>query len=213
MSGMRARPDGRTVEWHAADGKTEAMESGQADNAESTGDADESSVANGFGGGPAGAGSATSVRGARRDLDAVEQLAWFAGSWRFERELTEGPVVHHVSGTAKFTQAASKIDESLYSLKFLESGELLISGVTEAIPVERRLTHHATPDGIDVRFTHGGHYLTLDLSGGECVATHPCAADTYLITVTIDDPDAWTERWRVTGPTKNYSAVTLYRRS
>lgn len=189
------------------------MESGHAGNAESTGGADESSVTHGSEGDPSAAGSATPGNGARRNLDAVEQLAWFAGSWRFDRELTEGPAVHHVNGTAEFVETTTTINESLYSLDFLESGELLLSGSDATVPVERRLTHHATIDDIDVRFAHGGHYLTLDLAGGECVATHPCAADTYLITVTIDGPDAWTERWRVTGPTKNYSAVTRYRRS
>lgn len=142
--------------------------------------------------------------------DRAGQLAWFAGAWRFEREVTEGAAVHQVRGTAEFTETTDRIAGSTYSLDFLESGELRMDGSDAAMPVQRRLTHHATPGGIEVRFAQGGHYLTLDLAGGECVAEHPCRADTYLITVTIDGPDAWTERWQVSGPTKNYSALTRY---
>lgn len=144
--------------------------------------------------------------------DPVRQLAWFAGCWQFDRQITEGSAVHQVTGTAEFTDTAAKIAGSLYSLDFLESGELRLAESEEAMPVERRLTHHAAADGIDVRFADGGHYLTLDLSGGDSTANHPCKADDYLITVTIDDQDNWTELWQVTGPTKDYSAVTRYRR-
>lgn len=145
--------------------------------------------------------------------DPVDQLRWFAGSWTFERELTEGAARHRVGGIATFTETDRRIPDSLYSLDFLESGELRLDGSEQSLPVERRLVHHATAAGIDVRFAHGGHYVTLDLAGGSCVAEHPCKADTYLITVSLDDPDTWTEHWQVTGPTKDYTATTRYRRA
>lgn len=145
--------------------------------------------------------------------DPVDQLRWFAGGWTFERELTEGAARHRVGGIATFTETDRRIPESLYSLDFLESGELRLDGSEQSLSVERRLVHHATEAGIDVRFAHGGRYVTLDLAGGSCVAQHPCKADTYLITVYFDDPDTWTEHWQVTGPTKDYTATTRYRRA
>lgn len=161
----------------------------------------------------AGINETGELDGAEASRNPVDQLRWFAGNWTFERELTEGAASHRVDGIATFTETDRHIPESLYSLDFRESGELRLDGSEQSLPVERRLVHHATAAGIDVRFAHGGRYVTLDLAGGSCVAEHPCNADTYLITVSLDDPDTWTEHWQVTGPTKDYTATTRYRRA
>ncbi|WP_083956128.1 DUF6314 family protein [Tersicoccus phoenicis] len=139
----------------------------------------------------------------------TEPLTWFAGRWAMERRLDDRRAGRActVTGTADFT--ATDDDDVL---AYAEVGTLTGDGQPSAA-VERHLTlHDDGAPGVLVRFADGREYVRLELSGGYAEGVHHCAPDTYRITVRVDDDDAWTETWHVTGPAKDYTAVTRYRR-
>jgi hypothetical protein len=65
---------------------------------------------------------------------------------------------------------------------------------------------------VAVRFVDGRPFFDLDLLSGVCVAVHPCREDRYQIAFEVVSETLLLERWRVTGPSKNYSAQTTWQR-
>jgi hypothetical protein len=59
----------------------------------------------------------------------------------------------------------------------------------------------------------GEPFVELDLTSGAWHASHPCGEDRYEISTVVESPDLVREYWRVTGPAKDYSAVTTLRRA
>lgn len=138
----------------------------------------------------------------------TEPLPYLAGAWSFERRLDDRRAgrVYTVTGTARFRPTDG--DDGV--LAYAETGQLSGDGQPPA-GVERRLTWHDEGDSrVLIRFADGREYLHLDLGSGHAEGHHPCAPDTYLVTLTVEDDDAWTETWDVTGPAKDYTAVTRY---
>ncbi|MEH0109043.1 DUF6314 family protein [Tersicoccus sp. MR15.9] len=136
-------------------------------------------------------------------------LAWFVGRWSMERRLDDRRAgrAYTVTGTALFR--TTDVDGVL---AYEETGELAGDGQPPA-PVQRQLTWHDEGGArVLLRFADGREYLHLDLSDGHADGVHPCAPDTYLSTLTVEDDDAWSETWDVTGPAKDYTALTRYRR-
>lgn len=72
-------------------------------------------------------------------------------------------------------------------------------------------------DGWLVRFEDGRPFHRLDLLAGECEIDHPCHDDRYdgryAVTEGGDGRPEFTTEWRVSGPAKNQSINTRYRRS
>ncbi|GGC85135.1 hypothetical protein GCM10011512_10010 [Tersicoccus solisilvae] len=139
----------------------------------------------------------------------TEPLRYLAGAWSFERRLDDRRAgrVYTVTGSAVFGATS---EES--TIAYAETGSLTGDGQPPAA-VERRLTWHDEGDArVLIRFADGREYLRLDFGSGHAEGNHPCAPDTYLVTLTAEDDDAWTETWDVTGPAKDYTAVTRYTR-
>lgn len=138
-----------------------------------------------------------------------DAMRYFLGRWTMERRLHDRRAgrTYTVSGTAEFCLTD---DDGV--LAYAETGEITGDGQPPAA-VERRLTWHDEGGSrVLIRFADGRDYLRLDLGTGHADGVHPCAPDTYLVTLTIEDDDAWTETWDVTGPAKDYTAVTSGRR-
>jgi len=150
-------------------------------------------------------------------------LGFAAGHWRIERVLTD----HRSGAEGRFTgqavlsgpgdpgepgaPAGSAEPDTEASLRYLETGELRFGPHTG--PATRRLRYQGLPDGtVDVRFADGHLFYRLDLRSGRCTAVHQCRADRYEITYLVLGEDVMEERWRVTGPAKDYeAAATLIR--
>ena len=66
---------------------------------------------------------------------------------------------------------------------------------------------------MDVRFADGHLFYRLDLRSGRCTAVHQCREDRYEITYLVLGEDVMEERWRVTGPAKDYQAAATLIRS
>ena len=68
------------------------------------------------------------------------------------------------------------------------------------------------PAVMAVRFADGRLFHTLDLSRGVAHVAHHCAADHYRGRYRIMGDDCWSQAWRVEGPRKQLSIVTLFQR-
>jgi Family of unknown function (DUF6314) len=57
-----------------------------------------------------------------------------------------------------------------------------------------------------------GQAERVDDDLGHCQAEHPCRADHYRLTHVVRGADLIEERWQVSGPDKDYQAITRLRR-
>jgi hypothetical protein len=92
-------------------------------------------------------------------------------------------------------------------LAYHEEGELRFRD--HRGPAYRRLCYRGQPDGTaDVRFDDGRAFYLMDLRSGTWHSVHLCGADRYEVTGQILGPDQYAERWRTTGPRKDYELIT-----
>jgi Family of unknown function (DUF6314) len=97
------------------------------------------------------------------------------------------------------------------ALEYTELGELSFG--SHQGQAFRSLIYSGRADGAaDVWFADGRPFFRLDLRAGHCEAEHPCNADQYLVTVTRQGEDCFTERWQVAGPEKDYEMTATYTR-
>jgi hypothetical protein len=134
------------------------------------------------------------------------QVGWFRGQASFrsgEAGLSQGG---EPGGEAGSAGPVGRV------LAYDEHGELRFGG--HRGPASRSLLYLERADGsADVRFADGREFYRLDLRSGTWQAEHPCRADRYLVTTTVPAADRFTERWRVTGPAKDYELTTTYTRA
>jgi hypothetical protein len=138
----------------------------------------------------------------------VPALADFlVGHWLVEREIlgSSGARVGTFDGTAT---VGPRDGELLYR----EEGVLDLGA--HRGPAERVL--HYRPAGtarVDVHFDHGGFFHDVDLSTGWWQVGHPCRNDLYRGEYRVLGPGHWQQRWSVTGPAKDHTIVTDFRRA
>lgn len=136
-------------------------------------------------------------------------LAFLRGAWHLDRILTD----HRLGVTGSFTgEALFERAGDPAVLRYSERGELRFGGHTG--PAWRSLLCRGLPGGaVDVRFADGREFYRLDLASGRWRAKHVCAGrDDYVVTFRVLAADLLEERWRVTGPGKDYVSLTRLRR-
>jgi hypothetical protein len=137
-------------------------------------------------------------------------LEFLRGRWEVERAITDfaSGQSGSFSGLARCDQAAAA---AAGALAYHEQGELRFGG--HRGPASRSVLFRPGPDGtVDVRFADGRPFYELDLRSGSWSAEHPCGRDSYHVTVRVLGPDAYVERWRVSGPGKDYVMTTTMTR-
>lgn len=136
-----------------------------------------------------------------------DTLEFLLGAWAIERTIDDhrdGASVRF-SGTAEVTRVPA-------GAVYLETGHLITAAGRRG-PARRALGLRALDGGaVGIDFADGRPFLDLDLSTGDALATHPCRADSYEMAFTARGADELAETWRVTGPAKDYSALTIWRR-
>jgi hypothetical protein len=136
-------------------------------------------------------------------------LEFLRGRWEVERAITDFAAGQSgsFSGLARCEEATGAVG----ALAYHEQGELRFG--RHRGPASRGVLFQPGPAGtVDVRFADGRPFYRLDLRSGSWSAEHPCGRDSYQVTVRVLGPDAYAERWRVTGPGKDYVMTTTLTR-
>ncbi|CUH76709.1 DUF6314 family protein [Tropicibacter naphthalenivorans] len=131
-----------------------------------------------------------------RDLTLTD----FLGDWTLLREIT------HADGTTgRFEGVASWTADEGGAL-YLEKGALIMPQGRFA--AERS---YRWGDDLSVYFEDGRFFHSVPAGGGE--TGHWCDPDQYDVTYMFTDWPAWSCRWQVRGPRKNYMMTSRYLRA
>ncbi|WP_027530260.1 DUF6314 family protein [Bradyrhizobium sp. WSM3983] len=141
--------------------------------------------------------------------DASQVMAWLTGSWSFSRVI-EGQA--SMQGLATFTPLDAE------RLAYRERGRLTLQSGTE-LEAEREYVFRVRGRGFDVFFKESPprlfHAIELAASDGGTLsgsAGHLCNLDHYRSTYTFHDDGGFVIRHVVSGPRKDYTMTTTYRR-
>jgi Family of unknown function (DUF6314) len=143
-------------------------------------------------------------------MEIADTLGFLLGTWDLSRSYTD----HRSGTTAAFqgqavlaTDAAAGPDRARYE----ETG--LMSLGSHQGTAHRSLEYVRRPDGTVMLYRPGRQpYVDLDLTSGAWDAVHPCGTDRYEVTTVVRSRDVVQEYWRVQGPDKDYTAVTVLHR-
>ena len=114
--------------------------------------------------------------------------------------------MRHVDGTrARFRGEAAWTPDGV-ALRCLEDGVLEQGG--QRFAARRETLWRAGPEGIAVAFPDGTPFHRIEAGP----AIHDCPPDTYRLAYDWSGRGFWSVRWRVTGPRKDYRAITRYAR-
>lgn len=132
-------------------------------------------------------------------------LDGFVGVWTVTRRIGDATGAARFDGQARFTPGAGGVD-------YAEAGMLTLPG-GQGVQAERRYRWTAQDGGIAVYFDDGRFFHAFDPAGA-ATARHFCDPDTYDVAYEFGAwPDAWSARWSVTGPRKNYVMTSRYARA
>lgn len=125
------------------------------------------------------------------------------GTWSVNRRIEDrlGGGEGRFAGTARF--------EGETTLAYREAGMLEVGGA--AYPAERRYRWECGIAGAEVRHGDGSPFHAFTVTDGAASARHLCGDDLYRGTYRFD-AEGWRVVWIVTGPRKDYTSVTEYRR-
>jgi hypothetical protein len=140
-------------------------------------------------------------------MEVADTLAYLTGPWGLARTIAD----HRTRASGSFFG-----DAALHTVgrrgRYEERGRLRFGGYDGS--ARRALDLVATDGGaVAVRFTDGRPFFELSLLSGTGRAVHQCGPDRYELHFEVGSPDLLLERWRVTGPVKDYEAETTWRRS
>ncbi len=137
---------------------------------------------------------------------AQRPLDYFLGTWHVERTITDA--LSDDNGTFEGIAIFTPGDDCV---EFEEIGVMQL-GAYRGRARRRLLYRHGSGSSIDVSFVDGHHFVSIDLSSDTSRDVHLCERDRYDITTVVHSHDRFDERWRVSGPSKDYEALTLFGR-
>ena len=128
---------------------------------------------------------------------AVRDLrAYLLGTWEVTRSLHDAEL-----GDGRFEGCATFSPDG-EQIAWQETGRMRLGSYDG--PARRELRIVPAANGWEVRFADGRPFHALELGGAgqRCVLEHPCGEDRYSGEFSLDGPDAFEIRWRVSGPRK-----------
>ncbi|MGH3209988.1 MAG: DUF6314 family protein [Trebonia sp.] len=143
----------------------------------------------------------------------ADTLGFLLGRWDLSRSYTDHRcgTVGSFEGHAVVAMTQADDAGGAARARYEETGQLRLCA--HQGPASRGLDYARQADGTLMLYRAGGQpYVELDLTGGAWRASHLCGEDQYEISTVVESPDIVREYWRVTGPAKDYSAVTTMRR-
>lgn len=137
---------------------------------------------------------------------AIWERTDFARRWTVTREIADalGRQGGWFEGEALLTQDGEA------GLVYAEVG-ILRMGEGQAMTATRRYLWSFKGDRVEVSFADGRPFHGFRPVGAGVEAVHLCGADSYHATYDFNLWPDWRARWRVTGPHKDYTMMSLYR--
>lgn len=129
------------------------------------------------------------------------------GEWRLERRIDDRRAgqAGRLSGRAGFTAEAAE-------LVYQEEGRLTF-GPHEGPALQSYRYGFPAPGRAAVHFCDGRFFHDLDLTAGRWRCSHLCDPDRYEGEFTALDADTWRVVWKVSGPRKELTLDSTYRRA
>lgn len=116
------------------------------------------------------------------------------------------------TGTAHYVAFTHRDSPGTTGLRAFESGELSCGDYHGES--QRSLEYFFGEDAlVHVHFSDGRPFVDFDFSTGDSLSTHHCGEDDYEIAINVESDEVFRERWRVSGPKKDYVAVTTFTRA
>ncbi len=139
-------------------------------------------------------------------LPVTDLCAFLRGTWRLERRILD-----RIRGECAFLEGETVFRDAGDELAYREAGRLQLVG--QAFEISRAYRYLFPKAHLaEIRFADGGLFHALDLSTGAWAATHACEPDLYRGRFRTLTTDLWLAAWRVTGPRKDQSLFSRYRR-
>ncbi len=138
------------------------------------------------------------------------RLEAFAGLWRITRRIEDRLAggEGRLTGTARFEP-----DPGGDGLVAIEEGTLVLGGAPPMAATRRYLWREEVPGAITVRFADGRFFHSFAPGAAAPEARHDCAPDLYRVRYDFSAWPDWRAEWRVTGPRKDYTMTTDFRRA
>jgi len=132
------------------------------------------------------------------------KLTEFEGTWRITRQIKDHRLsrLGQLTGTAVFTPGP---DGMIYT----ETGTLRFPGQPDLSAKQSYLWSESGLN-IQVKFSDGREFHSIDLTTQTPNAHHHCPPDDYRVTYDFTDWPNWSSRWIVSGPSKDYAMTTLF---
>ena len=136
----------------------------------------------------------------------LTSLSALEGLWSLTRKIkhadgTEG----RFTGTARFRRAGPRLLQE-------EEGRLDL-GHGPALRATRRYVWRRAGERLDCFFEDGRPFHSVPLGASSHETVHLCDPDRYAVAYDFADWPAWTSRWRVEGPRKDYVMSSRYARA
>lgn len=137
----------------------------------------------------------------------MPRLDSFKGRWRIRRRIEDAKAggTGSFEGVAVFTPAPG-------GLAYEEAGELRLPDMAGLQASRRYFWRDDGAGGVEVLFEDGRDFHRINLSGTVATAWHDCLPDLYEVSYNFTHWPDWRAIWRVTGPRKNYTMISDYRR-
>ncbi|NNF92608.1 MAG: trigger factor [Boseongicola sp.] len=129
------------------------------------------------------------------------------GAWTLTRTISHADgAEHRFDGTAVFRWDVSGLIQD-------EEGVLSATDGRPGLRATRRYLWREDKKTVDILFEDGRRFHSIPLGVDRPEAVHECPPDTYRVAYDFGDPAAWTARWHVSGPRKDYVMKSRYRRA
>lgn len=118
---------------------------------------------------------------------------------------------------AKYGQDGSLFGKAAFTasgqgLLYRETGTLTLKAGAQ-MQATRSYLWDADAAGITVRFDDAKPFHRFDLTETAQGTSHLCGADWYNVTYDFTAWPAWSTKWAVQGPRKDYTSITHYNRA
>jgi Family of unknown function (DUF6314) len=141
-----------------------------------------------------------------------DTLAFLLGTWELKRTIEDHRSTTSGLFEGRASLAAGDPCSARERARYVESGELRFG--TRVTRASRSLLYERLDDAsVMLHFADGRPFVDLDLRSGEWQSVHHCGDDLYELETQVCSESVVQERWRVTGPSKHYLAITTLTRA